>query len=973
MLFLNIWLLPGLLAVLIPIIIHLLNRRSAKFMDWGAMQFLEDSFTSRKSRIQLEEVLLMATRCLLMALLALAVARPFIPAGSVFTWVVVLPLVLGGFGCMAAWSVLRDDPKWRKRMFWFGTIALVLAAAMIAGESVLGKRFGGADRDVVIILDSSASMGIKREGRTNFEHALEEARTLIKGSQPGTAFGIVLAGGAAEPMFPAPVLSRQDLIQRLERLEPGGGSLYLPQALEAAVACLSRGTRGPKQIVIISDAQSLNWDLTNMGAWMELRGLMRTLPVPPQVVWRRLPFPESYRNVAIERVSFPKSSVGTYQDTLIDVTIRNTGREAVTPTSVILGVAGQSQLMPAGGQLAPGASSVVRFHHRFEMPGVQSITARLAVEDDLAADNTATVVVPVARNLHILVVDGNPAAQLLDRAAGFAALGLTPDQATTMVPLQEMDKTRFAMKTTVVDAPAILRIENFSPYHAVILSDVVRLPTQVVDRLTRYVESGGGLLVAPGARSQPDFYNHWTSSSGPFLPAKLAQWSGPAGGMDRRAALDSFRMEAIKGLADTRFSDLDSWVIGPYWTLSETRGADVTIDARMDDGGALLVERRLGQGRVLLTSFPLDNTGGNLVSRQAFVPLLHSLVYELAEAAAPELNLECAPNVTLTFSPSLAGSPTAQKTSGLRGEYFDTTISASRPDSIRIDPVIDLAWTNRPAKTTVKRPSWVKPTVGIRWTGSLVPRKSGAHLFSFEGGKLASVWIEGNLILTGTRKRRMSFDLTAGKRCDIRIEYNGQNEKDKAQLLWTEPGATETVIPSACLLPTRGDAAIAELNEQLTVMDPAGKERDITAEMHNGVVGLTVSGRPVPGLYRVRTTYTLRNVLGDLIDPEGNLPFTIRTGIDESDIAALPGPAIVMVRQFVDLMEAPTTQDALLALSGRRFGQELWRILAWAALVLIIAEIGIARWIAGSRRSGQWKRVAFDDTAAAASLMGRKP
>ena len=70
--FLNLALLGGLGAIAIPILIHLFNRRSAKRVDWGAMRFLLDSLRTRKKRIQLEEALLMAARCLLVALLAVS-------------------------------------------------------------------------------------------------------------------------------------------------------------------------------------------------------------------------------------------------------------------------------------------------------------------------------------------------------------------------------------------------------------------------------------------------------------------------------------------------------------------------------------------------------------------------------------------------------------------------------------------------------------------------------------------------------------------------------------------------------------------------------------------------------------------------------------------------------------------------------------------------------------------------------------
>ncbi|GAG43096.1 unnamed protein product, partial [marine sediment metagenome] len=80
MTFLNLAMLTGLVAVAIPIIIHLLNRQRATIVDWGAMRFLLESLTHRSRRILIEEIILMALRCLVVALLVLAMARPFMPS-----------------------------------------------------------------------------------------------------------------------------------------------------------------------------------------------------------------------------------------------------------------------------------------------------------------------------------------------------------------------------------------------------------------------------------------------------------------------------------------------------------------------------------------------------------------------------------------------------------------------------------------------------------------------------------------------------------------------------------------------------------------------------------------------------------------------------------------------------------------------------------------------------------------------------
>ena len=74
--FLNAAMLVGLVGAALPVVIHLLNRRRGDVIDWGAMQFLEPGRRSRR-RIRLAEILLMAARMALLALVVLALARPF--------------------------------------------------------------------------------------------------------------------------------------------------------------------------------------------------------------------------------------------------------------------------------------------------------------------------------------------------------------------------------------------------------------------------------------------------------------------------------------------------------------------------------------------------------------------------------------------------------------------------------------------------------------------------------------------------------------------------------------------------------------------------------------------------------------------------------------------------------------------------------------------------------------------------------
>src|SRR5438309_8399615 len=75
-LFLN----PGFLLVAaalisVPIIIHLINRMRFKRIRWAAMEFLLKAQKRSRRRLIIEQLLLLALRCLLVALVGLLVLR----------------------------------------------------------------------------------------------------------------------------------------------------------------------------------------------------------------------------------------------------------------------------------------------------------------------------------------------------------------------------------------------------------------------------------------------------------------------------------------------------------------------------------------------------------------------------------------------------------------------------------------------------------------------------------------------------------------------------------------------------------------------------------------------------------------------------------------------------------------------------------------------------------------------------------
>src|SRR5947199_8065314 len=66
----------GILLAAVPIIIHILNRRRFKIVNWAAMEFLLRALRKNRRRLRFEQWLLLAVRCCVLLLLGIALARP---------------------------------------------------------------------------------------------------------------------------------------------------------------------------------------------------------------------------------------------------------------------------------------------------------------------------------------------------------------------------------------------------------------------------------------------------------------------------------------------------------------------------------------------------------------------------------------------------------------------------------------------------------------------------------------------------------------------------------------------------------------------------------------------------------------------------------------------------------------------------------------------------------------------------------
>src|SRR3954452_16503983 len=73
-------------AVSIPVIIHLLNRRRFRIVEWAAMRFLLTAQKKNARRMRLEQLLLLAARCLIVLLTVFATASVTPWAEAAWRW-----------------------------------------------------------------------------------------------------------------------------------------------------------------------------------------------------------------------------------------------------------------------------------------------------------------------------------------------------------------------------------------------------------------------------------------------------------------------------------------------------------------------------------------------------------------------------------------------------------------------------------------------------------------------------------------------------------------------------------------------------------------------------------------------------------------------------------------------------------------------------------------------------------------------
>ena len=941
--FISILMLFGLLAVAIPIIIQILTRKNARRIPWGAWLFLDKTMKKRKRKVLLEDILLLACRCLALALLALAFARPFVRPDSPVPWAVTMPLVVLSVTAIGISFALWRYPLYRRIAFYGGILLSAATLAIVVGERWFNlKRFGGgATKDIVLLVDGSASMSIVNDGKSNFERAIEEAKKYVELAPANTSFAVILGGPVPQVLTPKPVSDRRVIMNALDRVHLANGTMEVVPCLTAASVVLASGPNAVKQIVILGDGQAMGWHLDDRERWRTVQRTFETVLKDrlPIVTWRTLPLPASIRNLAIASVRPARDVVGIDREVRLDVTVVNAGTEAVTPKGVTLRV--ESDVLQAREvrQLEPGESQVFSFVHRFEKPGGTLVTAYVDAQDDLPVDDTYKYAMPVIKALRVLVVDGDAGADFMNRASTYVRLALRPQllrQAQDAAGAEGGEvapQKNFLIDTVVEDVTRAGTRTSFSGYSAVVLCGVRRLSDRTLAALAEFVRGGGGLFFMPAAAADADAFNAWAVDGDAVLPARLGKWR------ENKSELD---VESLREALQRFRSGTDLGSVAPTHVMDFGDGfsSNAVVIARLKDETPLLLTRTFGAGAIIQSAVRFDPSSG-LVTKRGFLPLMHELAYSLAKPASVSLDVRPQEALTLLVASGSAGGEAASA-NGLVGYYYPKKGLQGKP-LVRVDPCIGFNWGDgAPMK------DFPSDNFSVKWRGVLIPPADGKYQFILEADDRLSAWIDGRKLAPWGK-----VDLKGGRPYALEARFEEDFGIASCHFKWVGPSVRGVIQGDALRTRAKGVVSAGEL---VKLTDPHGEllfQDGIEIFDADEGVFFRTPLPVVPGVYEIsELPDRYHDVLEGVTCPDGKIRFSVSSGVEESSMTAISQGELSDLGSYIQISQAIKDEDVLNAITGQSFGKEIWRTIAIFAFLFLVAEPAIARWIAINRRTG---------------------
>lgn len=571
----NPFLLFGTLSIASPIIIHLLAKRRYRTIYWAAMEFLLDAQKRNRRRVQMEHLILLLLRCLIMIL-----------------------------------------------------IALLLARLLLTPTGLSALALGSAEFERIVILDDSPSMSARDGVRSSFEDARARTADLVDSliAQRGNnKFTLFLTSRPDRPLFTGEILNDEFSQRFRERIEGGPGDSGLevsdryadwPVVLDQVRRHIIEQDISPNRAVyLLTDLREHDFprETGDAGSDDSVKAALTAIqPLVDSIV--AVDFGSGdVGNMAITDVRVAEKAVVRDRPSTFSITVTNFGQADAVGAVVRLVAAGavisrELDPVPARGE------QVVNIPMTFLQTGAERVEIELDYPDPMPADNMFYYAAQVARGVRILMVDGGD-----------------PDLPGSPSGRSEVEFLRHALdpaggrrsgnviRVVSADEFEAMSRRDLSRPDVIFLANVYQLSESRVTELEEYVRNGGGLVVYLGDKVRQDFYNQYLHRDGEgLLPVRLVDVEGDP---RRETGQTAVPVSAAHELASMFAPEIMIGVQIYQWWDTEIpeavlAGGQATLISRMDHASQspLMVTRNFGLGRVLVMTTGPRLNWSNLIN-----------------------------------------------------------------------------------------------------------------------------------------------------------------------------------------------------------------------------------------------------------------------------------------------------------------------------------------------------------------------
>ena len=521
----------GLIVATGPIIIHLLNRRRFRVVNWAAMDFLKAALQRNRRVLQMRDLILMALRILCLIVFGVALARPYFQSGSdasTFRYAWLSVAVLAAFGG-AIWAALGD-----KSAKIIGGAVCLLAGILSTWGIMNVVRDAGAAGDAsassrdpvhaVILVDNSLSMAYQTLDGSLLDKARERAEDFIGNLPPESRISIVPSCGSEIGFSLDAYRNQDDAREALERIEVVSRSTRISEVIDLATqACDRVPELEAKRVVFISDQQLNNWLGQSASEAFKKIPELQIVPVTadnPENAWV-----SGFRLVdGIADAEIPSRFIATVsyhgRSKLPNVQVNLSMEDTIVASKMV--------------DLTPGQTLDVEFTHRVdatpEVGRASVLHAKVEIKtesadgDRLEADNARHLSIPVVATLPVVFVD-QVGPEKEDPTAGLT--GESSPLRRYLSPVGRGDdpaKQLFRRRYLSIDQ---LDHDSLDDVRLVVISGV-ESPEPVAELLREYVLQGGTLLITAGGDFDLQAWNEhgWNNGLG-IMPLPLKdEWFG---------------------------------------------------------------------------------------------------------------------------------------------------------------------------------------------------------------------------------------------------------------------------------------------------------------------------------------------------------------------------------------------------------------------------------------------------------------